>query len=182
MASSALLYKHLWCMQNKKALILRSNRFLVSSLLDKGLITNAQMELANERFIEAAQSSKSYKNVSILKILLHDLKALNEDKLLGHIFDEYKTGLVDLRQIKLQESIFAEIDFSLCWATLTVPFDQVDQTFMLATCYYMSSPALKYWEELLGGKIIWYATSLGSVNSYLERIEKHDSLREVAVD
>ena len=169
-------------MQNKRALILRSNRFLISSLLDKGLITNAQMELANEKFIEAAQSSKSYKNVSILKILLHDLKALNEDKLLGHIFDEYKIGLVDLRQIKLQESIFTEIDSSLCWATLTVPFDQVDQTFMLATCYYMSSPALKYWEELLGGKVIWYATSLGSINYYLESIEKRDSSQKLVAD
>lgn len=140
------------------------------------------MEAANEKFIEAAQSSESYKNVSILKILLHDLRALDEDKLLGHIVDEHKIGLVDLKQIKLYEPSSAEISPSLCWATLTVPFDQIDQTFMLATCYYMSSPALKYWEELLAGRVIWYVTSLVSINHYLESIEKRDSSKQSRSD
>lgn len=169
-------------MHSNRALILRSNRFLVSALLDKALITNAQMEAANEKFIESAQSSGSYKNASILKILLHDLKALDEDKLLGYIADEYKIGLVDLKQIALHQSSSTEIDRSICWATLTVPFDQVDQTFMLATCYYMSSPALKYWEELLGGKIIWYASSLVSVTHYIEGVERLDSSKDSAPD
>ncbi|MGK0176497.1 MAG: hypothetical protein ACJAUA_000641 [Zhongshania aliphaticivorans] len=169
-------------MHKNRALILRSNRFLVSSLLDKKLITNAQMEAANEKFIEAAQTTNTYKNTSILKILLHDLKALDEDRLLSHISEEYKIGLVDLKQIELQESSPIEMDLSLCWATLTVPFDQVDQTFMLATCYYMSSPTLKYWEELLGGKIIWYATSMISVTSYLEGIERRDDSEESTTD
>ena len=169
-------------MQKNRALILRSNRFLVSSLLDKGLINNADMEAANEKFIEAAKSSESYRNVSILKILLHDLKALDETQLLEHISDEHKIGLVDLRQMKLHALDSVEIDSSLCWATLTVPFDQADRTFMLATCYYMSSPALKYWEELLDGKIIWYATSLGSVNDYLEGLEKLDSPQKAVAD
>ena len=169
-------------MHKNRALILRSNRFLVSSLLDKKLITNAQMEAANERFIAAAQTPNTYKNTSILKILLHDLKALDEDRLLSHISEEYKIGLVDLKQIELQESSPIEMDISLCWATLTVPFDQVDQTFMLATCYYMSSPTLKYWEELLGGKIIWYATSMISVTSYLEGIESRVDSKESITD
>ena len=165
-------------MKNKKALILRSNRFLVSSLLDAGLITNAQMEIANEKFLEAAQSSDSYKNVSMLKILLHDLKALDEDRLLNHINDTHEIGLVDLRQIQPFKPSNQQIDQSICWATLTVPFDQVDQTFMLATCYYMSSPAIKYWEELLGNKVIWYATSIFSITPYLETFEKHMSAVE----
>ena len=169
-------------MQNNRALILRSNRFLVSSLLDKGLITNSQMEAANEKFIEAAKTAKSYKNASILKILLHDLKALDENKLLAHIVDEHKIGVIDLKQMELHESASVEIDYSLCWSTLTVPFDQVDQTYMLATCYYMSSPALKYWEELLDGKVIWYATSLVSVNYYLDRIEKLSDSSESVTD
>ncbi len=169
-------------MKNKKALILRSNRFLVSSLLDAGLITSAQMEIANEKFLQAAQSSDSYKNVSMLKILLHDLKTLDEDRLLGHINDTYKVGLVDLQQIDPYESSTPEMDLSICWATLTVPFDQVDQTFMLATCYYMSSPALKYWEELLGNKVIWYATSLFSITPYLEDFEKRMSADEPTED
>lgn len=169
-------------MKSNKALILRSNRFLASSILDKGLITSAQMEAANEKFIEASQSSESYKNVSILKILLHDLKALDEDKLLAHIADEHKIGLVDLRQIEPYKLDPGKVDPALCWATLTAPFDQVNQTFMLATCYYMSSPALKYWEELLGGKIIWYATSMVSMIHYFESIEKIDDSQEIVAD
>ena len=169
-------------MQSNRALILRSNRFLVSSFLDKGLITNAQMELANEKFIAATQSADSQKHASILKILLHDLKALDEHKLLSHIVDEYKIGLVDLRQMALQGSSSVEMDLSLCWSTLTVPFDQVDQTFMLATCYYMSSPALRYWEEFFGGKVIWYATSIASLTYYLEGVEKRLSTKDPIAD
>jgi len=159
-------------MRNNRPLILRSNRFLVSSLLDKGLITSTQMEVANEKFIKSAQASDSLKNASMLKILLHDLKALDEGTLLKHIHDEYKVGLVDLQQVELYEPSTIGMDMALCWSTLTVPFDQVDQTFMLATCYYMSSPALKYWEELLNGKVIWYATSMVSITLYLEEMVK----------
>lgn len=169
-------------MDKNRALILRSNRFLVSSLLDKGLITNAQMEAANEKFIEAAQNVSTYKNNSILKVLLHDLKALDEDKLLGHIVDEHKIGLVDLRQTKLYEPSSINLDIPICWATLTVPFDQVDQTFMLATCYYMSSPTLKYWEERLGGKIIWYATSIVSLSIYLESMINQFTIEDVVAE
>ena len=169
-------------MHSNRALILRSNRFLVSSLLDKGLITNPQMEAANERFIEFAQDPKTYKSASILKILLHDLKALEESTLLSHIVDEHKIGLVDLRQIELYIPDSITMDLSICWSTLTIPFDQVDQTYMLATCYYMSSPTLKYWEELLGKKVIWYATSMVSVIHYLDSVERQlnseDSIEE----
>lgn len=165
-------------MKNNKALILRSNRFLASSILDKGLITSAQMEAGNEKFIEAFHSSESHKNISILKALLHDLKVLDEDRLLAHTAEEYKIGLVDLRQIKLCKPVLEKIDLSFCWATLTVPFDQMDRTFMLATCYYMSSPTRKYWEELLGGKIIWYATSLASMSRYLGDIEDVNNSQE----
>jgi hypothetical protein len=41
---------------------------------------------------------------------------------------------------------------------------------------------LKYWEELLGGKIIWYATSMISVTSYLEGIERRDDSEESTTD
>ena len=159
-------------MDKNRALILRSNRFLASFLQDKGLITNAQMEAANEKFIKIAQNSDTYKNNSILKILLHDLKALDEDKMLRYIVEEHKMGLVDLKQTQLYDPSSIELDLSLCWATLTTPFDQVDQTFMLATCYYLSSPVLKYWEEFLNGKVIWYTTSIASINYYLEAIGK----------
>lgn len=158
-------------MQSNRALILRSNRFLGSSLLDKGLITNANLEAANERFMEVIQSSESFKNASVLKIMLHDLKVIDETLLLKHTREEYGIGLIDLNFIEFRQLPDIDIDLDLCWSTLTVPFDKAEQTYMLATCYYMSSPVVKYWEDLLGGKVIWYATSMVSINHGLERTE-----------
>ena len=158
-------------MKENRSLILRSNRFMASYLLEKGMITNTDVEAANEKFMGAIQSTSTYKNTSMLKMLVHDLKAMDENVLLSHIVDEHELGLVDLDQIDLKEPLSVEMDLALCWATMTVPFDVVDQTFMLATCYYVSSPTLKYWETFLGGKVLWYATSMVSITNYLERID-----------
>lgn len=158
-------------MQSNRALTLRSNRFLGSSLLDKGLITNANLEAANERFMEVIQSNESFKNASVLKIMLHDLKVIDETLLLKHTREEYGIGLIDLNFIEFRQLPTIDIDLDLCWSTLTVPFDKAEQTYMLATCYYMSSPVVKYWEDLLDGKVIWYATSMVSINHGLERTE-----------
>ena len=158
-------------MQKKRALILRSNRFLVSSFLDKGLITDLQMEAANEKFMEATQSSETLRNISILEILLYELKALDEVRLLDHLVDEFKIGLIDLNQIDPSKLPFKALDISLCRSTLTIPFDKFGETCMLATCYYMSAPVVRHWEEFLGGRVIWYTTSMGSMNHYLERVE-----------
>lgn len=158
-------------MQPNRALILRSNRFLGSSLQDNGLISNANLEAANEKFMETIQSRDSFKNASILKILLHDLKVLDETRMLKHILEAHGIGLIDLHFLELKRLPSTEIDMDLCWATLTVPFDQAEQTYMLATSCYMSAPVVKHWEELLGGKVIWYATSIVSINHGLERLE-----------
>ena len=169
-------------MQPNRALILRGNRFLGSSLLDKGLISNANLETANEKFMEVIQSRESFKNASVLKIMLHDLKILDENRLLKHMLEEYEIGLIDLNSIEFRKLSNIEISLDLCWSTLTVPFDMDEQTYMLATCYYMSSPVIKYWEELLGGKVIWYATSMISISHGLERIENILSDDETSSD
>ena len=169
-------------MQPNRALILRSNRFLGSSLLDKGLISNANLEAANEKFMEVIQSRESFKNASVLKIMLHDLKVLDESLLLKHTLEEYGIGLIDLNFVELNRLSSTAINLDLCWSTLTVPFDKNEQTYMLATCYYMSAPVIKHWEELLDGKIIWYTTSMVSMNHGLERIEDILNTKETLSD
>jgi hypothetical protein len=158
-------------MQQHRALILRSNRFLGSSLVNKGLITSGDLEAANEKFMDAIQSPELLKNASILTTLLYDLKVLDEARLLEHIVEEYSIGLVDLDYIKIRPLPSTEIDLSLCWASSTIPFDKVEQTYMVASCYYMSAPVVKHWEGLLDGKVVWYSTSMASMSRGLERLE-----------
>jgi hypothetical protein len=167
-------------MQHHRALILRSNRFLGSSLVDKGLITSAHIEAANVKFMEMMQSPETIRNASILSTILFDHKVLEEGKLIDLIVEESKIGLVDLAQIQLQSLRPMEIDLDACSATWTMPFDHLEGTFMLATCYYLSAPVIKYWEELLDGEIIWYATTLGAMVRALETVQDLHEAEDLA--
>lgn len=83
-------------MQQHRALILRSNRFLGSSLVNEGLISSADLNAANDSFMAAIQSHESLKTASILSILIDELKVLDEAKLLDHLFEQHSLGLIDL--------------------------------------------------------------------------------------
>jgi len=168
-------------MQQHRALILRSNRFLGSALVDKGLVTTGDLEEANGEFMKAIQSA-DLKRASILSMLLFDFKKLEEAKLLDYLVEERKLGLVDLNFIELQSLRPMNIDLSLCWASSTVPFDHVEGTYMLASCYYMSAPVVKYWEDLLDGRVIWYGTTTASLSRALERIEEIHEAEDSADD
>jgi len=168
-------------MQEHRALILRSNRFLGSSLVDKGLVTTVDLESANERFMQSIQSS-DLKSASILTPLVFELEALDEAKLLDQIVEENELGLVDLRHIQMQSLKEWDVDLSLCWATSTVPFDKMGDTYLLATCYYMSAPVVKSWQDKLGGNILWYATSMSSLSNGLEQLETIEAEEAAAAE
>ena len=169
-------------MQQHRALILRSNRFLGSSLVTKGLVSSEDLEVANGKFMEAIQSPELLRNASILTTLLYDLKVLDEAKLLQHLVDEYGIGLIDLNYVELRTLRPMNVELSLCWASSTIPFDQVEDTYMVASCYYMSAPVVKHWEGLLGGKVVWYATSMASINRGLERVEDIHAAEDAAAE
>jgi hypothetical protein len=168
-------------MQQHRALILRSNRFLGSALVDKGLVSTVDLEEANGKFMEAIQAG-DLKRASILSTLLFDLKKLDEARLLDYLFDEEKLALVDLNFIQLKSLRPMKVDLSLCWASSTVPFDHVEGTYMLASCYYMSAPIIKHWEDLLEGRVLWYGTSISSLSRALERIEEIHEAEDAAED
>ncbi len=169
-------------MQEHRALILRSNRFLGSSLVDKGIVSVGDLEAANERFMEAIQASE-LKGASILSTLLFELKAFDENTLLDLLIEEKQIGLIDLNHVELSSLRPFKVDLSLCWATSTIPFDKVENTYMLASCYYLSAPVVKHWEELLDGRVLWYATTTSSMTRALERIEDiHEAEDEAEED
>ena len=158
-------------MQQYRALILRSNRFLGSSLVDKGLVTVGDLEAANEKFMEAIQAG-DLERASILNTLLFKFETLDEAALLELLVDEFNVGLVDLDFIAMPSLRTFNVDLLLCSATSTVPFDKVEETYMLATCYYLSAPVVKHWESLLDGPVIWYVTSTASMTRALERVNE----------
>ncbi|MGJ8653420.1 MAG: hypothetical protein ACSHX8_09120 [Opitutaceae bacterium] len=169
-------------MQQYRALILRSNRFLGSSLVDKGLLSLSDLELANEKFMASIQKT-DLKHASILNTLVYDLKVLDENQLIKYMVEDSGLSLIDLTFCNLQSLRPMGVDMDLCWATSTVPFDKVEDTYMLASCYYLSAPVVKQWEEVLKGHVIWYATTCVSMTRALEKIEAiHESEDEADED
>lgn len=166
-------------MQEHRALILRSNRFLGSALVERGLVSVDDLESANEKFMEAIQSSE-LKRASILNTLLFESKALEEQALLEHLVEEEGIGLIDLAHVDLRSLRPMNVDLSLCWASSTIPFDKIEDTYMVATCYRLSAPVVKHWEELLDGRVIWYGTSTSSMTRALEQIEEIHEAEDAA--
>mgnify|MGYP007024805346 CR=1 FL=1 len=167
-------------MNEHRAITLRSNRFLGSALVDKGLVVVTDLEAANEKFM-AAMQSENPQHASILTVLLNELKVLDENALIQHLYDEYDLGLVDLDFIKPSSLRPMNVDLSLCWATSTLPFDKVEDTYMIATCYYLSAPVIKHWEELLEGRVLWYATSSVSMSRALGRVREIHEAEDEAI-
>lgn len=153
-----------------RPLLLRGNRFLGSALVEKGLITVDVLDHANQRLLEVLQG-ENWKQASLLHVLLYDLRALKEEDLINHLVDEYSLPLVDLRGYHLEKSVVPPVDLSLCWTTWTLPFDQIEGVWFVATAYYLSQPVVKHWNHLLGESVIWYGASVTSINESLERLE-----------
>lgn len=141
-----------------------------SALVDKGLISVETLDQANQRLLEVLQTG-NLKQASLLYVLLFDLRAMTEEKLLTHLVDEHNLGLIDLKGYDLEKTVAPPLDLPLCWTTWTFPFDHVEDTWFVATAYYLSQPVIKHWTALLGERIIWYAASLATITESLDRLE-----------
>jgi hypothetical protein len=150
-------------------LILRSNRYLTAALLENRLINSEDVAKSNIKLLSLIQTNQ-LRQASSLSILLFELKALNEDKLIQHLVEQNKAALVDLAHIDLKGNVEEDLDLDLCWATMSIPFDQIGNCTCIATCYLMSKPAIDKWTEKYPN-ILWYVTSLRSMTTALEALE-----------
>jgi hypothetical protein len=157
-----------------RPLILRSNRFLGSAMLERELISNDVLEAANERLLEIIQAGEAT-NASLLYVLLFDLKELNESSLIESVVETEKLGAIDLEGYNLTNVKDLDLDFNLCQATFTLPFDCLEGVWMVATSYYLSRPAVQHWEQFLEGPVVWYVSSVASIIAGMERLK---ALRE----
>lgn len=158
-------------MASLKPLIMRANRLLGASLVEKGLVSIDDLDDANDRLLELMSSDSSSEQVSLLTILVNEKQAVNEDDLLDLLVEDHGLGLVDIRDIEYPEEIKATLDSKTCWATLTVPFDQVEDTLYLASAYYLSPAVRSHWEGKLDCHVVWYAATVESITDFLEKFE-----------
>ena len=158
-------------MASLKPLIVRANRLLGASLVEKGLVSIDDLDEANDRLAEFVSSDSNSMQVSLLSILVSEKQLISEDDLLELLVEDHGLGLVDVRNVEYPDSLKKTLDTKVCWATLTVPFDHLEDTTYLASAYYLSPAVRIYWEEKLDGHVVWFASTVESLTDFLEKLE-----------
>ncbi|MCH6255536.1 hypothetical protein MLD52_03190 [Puniceicoccaceae bacterium K14] len=159
-------------MARLKPVIMRANRLLGATLVEKQLVSIDDLDLANERLLELMSvKGNEVQKVSLLSILLNEQQCLSEQKLMTHLVEDEGLGIVDIRNFEVPEDVKDLIRLDECWSTWTVPFDSVEDTLYLASAYYLSPVVREFWEEKFNGKIVWYASTIESISEFLEGVE-----------
>jgi len=158
-------------MASLKPLIMRANRLLGASLVEKGLVSIDDLDEANDRLAELFSNDSDTLQVSLLSILVSEKQSISEDDLLELLVEDHGLGLVDVRNVEYPDSLKKTLETKVCWATLTVPFDHLEDTTYLASAYYLSPAARTYWEEKLDGHVVWFVSTVESLTDFLENIE-----------
>ena len=153
-----------------RTLLMRANRLLGANLVEANLVKIENLEAANERLLELVATGNARQS-TVLGVLAYELKVVSEDDVLQHIVDEHGAGLVDLRSYDLSEDLRKSVDVGACWATWTLPFDKEEDVHFVATAYYLSPAVRTYWENQLGGPIVWFGTTLEMLADCFEKIE-----------
>jgi len=151
-----------------RPLLMRANRLLGATLVERNLVKIEDLETANEKLIEIVATDQPRQS-TILGILSYDMKVLKEDEVLHHIVESDGVGLVDLRDYEVPEDMKKTLDVGACWATWSVPFDHEEEFYFVATAYYLSPAVRLFWEKQLAGPILWFGTTLEAVADYLEK-------------
>jgi hypothetical protein len=159
-------------LQEHRPLIVRSNRTLGSLLLERKLITSDQLDAANEKLLEHLEKD-DLRRASILHVLIFEMQVLNEDNYLEAVIEKYGIALMDLHSCQFKKIPELSLDFTACWATWTIPFDVVDDFYLIGTLLYPSPQVVKFWSDKYAGKnIIWYALTVRSFQAAMEKLEQ----------
>ena len=157
-------------MSEHRPLLMRSNRLLGSALIEHSLVKFEDLEAANERLLEIAATG-DIRRSSVLSVLVYEQKVLREEDVLHHVVDDHGVGVIDLRGYEVPDEVKNALDIGACWATWTVPFDREEDFHFVATAYYLSPAVRAHWEKILGGQIIWQATTMDIIADFLDRVQ-----------
>jgi len=160
------------------SLLIKSNRVLGTRLVEAGLTNVEDMDKANEVFIEFARA-KDIKRASLLRVLIYDNQTLKEESILDYQLEHFPVGALLMENYKLSDELLASQPLELMRASWTIPVDQVNGRWFLASAYYMSDIVRSFWEERLGGRITWFISSLGQLEAVFESLA--DKEKEAAL-
>lgn len=163
--------------KESRALVLRSNRFLGNAISEAGLVSEEDIEEANEKLLEAIEAGNP-RQISLLNSLIYDLKRLEEKDYVDFMVREFKIGLIALRNYRIRPIGNEMNDPDVCWATWTVPFDQVGDYYLVATAYYPSRPVVDHWEKIADMPIIWYGTTIQGITESIDRLARGEESGE----
>ena len=149
---------------------MRVNRLLGAALVEHNLVKIENLEAANERLLEAVTSG-DHRRTSVLAILAHEMKVVKEEDVLQHLVETEGIGLVDLHNYEMPDELRKSLDTADCWATWTLPFDQEENFYFVATAHLLSPAVRAHWQKKLGGQILWYGTTLEVIADSLEKID-----------
>ena len=159
--------------KERKALVLRSNRSLANTLVDAGLAKEEDIDEANQKLLEAIEAG-NFRQMSLLNALIYDLGKLEEKDYIDFVLRESKIGLITLRNYRLRPMGNEMNDPEICWATWTVPFDQVGDYYLLATAYHPRLPVVQHWEQLADLPVIWYGATIQGITEAIDRLTRSE--------
>src|SRR5262245_60266967 len=132
--------------ENLRPIIMRSNRLLGAALVERNLITVDQLNQATERFLQILETAPETE-ASLLSVLVNEVKATSEDALLEYLVEELQLGVIDPRELDLNDDLKLHLNVGVCWATWTVPFDKDEDVHYVASAYYLSQAVRQQWEK-----------------------------------
>mgnify|MGYP000482753244 CR=1 FL=1 len=165
--------------KENRALVLRSNRFLANRLSEVGLVTDDDINEANQKLLEAIEAGNP-RQVSILNSLIFELKRLDEKDYIDFVLNECQVGLIALRNYRIRPMGNEMNDPDVCWATWTVPFDRVGDYYLVATAYYPSKPVIEHWEKIADMPIIWYGATIQGITESIDRLTRDETVEDEA--
>ncbi|MFZ9745189.1 MAG: hypothetical protein ACO3G4_00995 [Opitutaceae bacterium] len=151
-----------------RSLLMKANRQLGLTLVDRNLLQAEQLQEATDRWLEWVTGGE--RAASLLRVVTQSLKFLREEDLLCHTMEHEGVGLVELRDFDVPDEFRRLPDPGACWATWTVPFDRLDGFTCLASAYLLSPVAKAHWESQIEGPLLWFATTLEGVTEHLGRL------------
>lgn len=158
-------------MAKVRSTLMRSNRRLGAALVENNLVDITDLETANEKLLELVAEGINRRS-SILSLLVWEMSVLDERKFIAFQNNELKVPPVDLARVDLDDELYKDIDPKILWATWTLPFNRVDGYHCMASCYYMSPAAREFWEQELGGKLLWFVAPMMVLADQIEAIQK----------
>lgn len=149
------------------SLLLKSNRVLGTRLVEAGLVNLADMDKANEIFVERVRA-KDLRRASLLWILVYESQALEESRLWEFQLEQFGLGAVLLENYSIDPVLATGRNIDLMRASWTVPIDHQMGKWFLASAYYISDVVRTFWEEQLGQNLVWSVAPLQDFEAVLD--------------